>query len=255
MVSLCSLTCCVHSDAQVVLVGIYSGLLLAVMSFPGTEEPIDSLTKLVQTRNVHPTAFKPGATYNYIRNGENAISAMVRDRWAAYSNHLQFPTKADEAVTLLSTGQYAVLSERMIFRYMIAKQLHKCDCCPYHEAKEDFLKHYYSFGVPKNSAIIASLNVIIRRLKKMGMIGQWLSESLPNIAACHETKSENENVLRPMGLEDFQGALYTLALGLVAAVFILVGEICFVSWQNGRSTDAASEQDSPPAHPRWLYRT
>lgn len=90
---------------------------------------------------------------------ETEAAKTVKKRWLNKPN-LILPTTPEDISHILLSGDYALLSERLIFQKLISSQLNTCNCCPFYEAKNDFLKQYYSFMVPKHSALLPSMNSV-----------------------------------------------------------------------------------------------
>ncbi|GAB6024839.1 hypothetical protein CHUAL_009957 [Chamberlinius hualienensis] len=207
----------------IILVGTYSGLLLATVTFPGTRQAIEILQQLTNENSPFPVAIHPSTTESYIKEGNTPVTSAIAERWAKISS-VAFPQTPTDALNYLSDDTYVLLSEHLTFQCIIARQLKKCECCPFYEAKTHFLKHYYSFMTPKNSALLGSLNIILHRLLQTGIIDKWLRESLPDISQCRKTEKPSDGSHRPMSLLDMQGAFYILIIGHSIAVLALIME-------------------------------
>nr|XP_045599685.1 uncharacterized protein LOC123758963 [Procambarus clarkii] len=107
-----------------------------------------------------------------------------------------------------------------------------------------FMFVQYSFGFPLDSSLRPAVDLIIYRLKELGLLEKLLQSGTGNTTYCLQPPGrENLSDLRTLAVGDFLGVFTLYAAGMVACVAAFLLEVVW-----GRRPPRASQVTSPTNH-------
>uniref|UniRef100_T1JKR3 Ionotropic glutamate receptor C-terminal domain-containing protein n=1 Tax=Strigamia maritima TaxID=126957 RepID=T1JKR3_STRMM len=176
---------------MMILVAMYSGVLLALMSEQTLSPPIDNFYDLVKSPGMSWGVFPSSATrafieYHIFLYHNRRLKIFQRNELSPYTeirNKYQnkpdlMPGNISMAVKLLRKGKYALISDEMIFKNIRIQEVKVNGHCPYYISSEHLFIQWYSFITPQNCTYLTSINTILNHLIESGLIDYWTRETL-----------------------------------------------------------------------------
>ncbi|XP_055304071.1 ionotropic receptor 93a isoform X1 [Sitodiplosis mosellana] len=204
-----------------VVITTYCGNLVAFLTFPKMEIPVNTVGQLVNQKHGFTWSIRSN-TYleSYLK--ETEIEKYVR---------LNDSTETHDSVTngtisRVRGGKHIIIDWETNLLHIMRKEFLETDKCEFTLSNEKFLDEKIGLILPTNSPYLNIFNNEIYRMLQMGFIQKWLSEYLPKKDRCSSKASSIEIENHTVNLKDMQGCFLVLVIGIIAALFVIVFECC-----------------------------
>ncbi|KAL5259719.1 hypothetical protein ACHWQZ_G009980 [Mnemiopsis leidyi] len=151
---------------------------------------------------------------------EVALANSVRDDFKTIIRKQDAVLTTDEGFSRVMEQEYAFIYESPIFEFMKRKY-----CNLEKVGVGEFLSFDYAFGFPPDSPYIDVINQALLKLQENSKLDTLWTALLSNTGQCPARPPTAQ-----LTLQSLNGVFTTLAMGLVASVFALVGEYVYVTW-------------------------
>ncbi|XP_037067958.1 ionotropic receptor 93a-like [Pollicipes pollicipes] len=217
-----------------VVVTTYSGNLVAVLTFPRINNPINSLQDLLR--------FKDDVTWGV--QGGTAIASYFKDSPEPKFRKIYDGAKIHNGDTdkdILAMVRYEnhiYIEWKTNLLFLMKEEFRRNDRCYYSLAKENFFEEFVGMVLPPKSPYRKKINKEISKILKAGFIQKWKADFWPAQDRCSSTAYGGTGTQKKVDLDDMQGSFYLLLLGLFIGLVSLLLECCY------RNTDFKRPQQS-----------
>jgi len=167
---------------------------------------------------------------------EVALSNSVREDFKTIIRKQDAVLTTDEGFARVLEQEYAFIYESPIFEYMKRKF-----CSLEKVGVGEFLSFDYAFGFPPDSPYIDVINQALLKLQENSKLDTLWTALLANTGQCPPRPPTAQ-----LTLQSLNGVFTTLAVGLVASVFALVGEYVYVTWCDVQGRTVGCPPDQRP---------
>ncbi|XP_023313506.1 ionotropic receptor 93a [Trichogramma pretiosum] len=206
--------------AVMVVVATYSGNLIAFLTFPRTDAPIDSVDDLLGRSNEFVWSFANGSVV------ESYLSLAAANGDVKYKELFdgatrQETSKAANILESVKRDKLVYIDWKMSLEHLATSDLKSTGGCNLHVGAEDFLPENLAMMIAGDSPYLSLINDAIKRMHESGLIKKWTEDRLPPKNKCHGNMKGQEATNHKVNMGDMQGIFFVLAIGFtVAAIFI-----------------------------------
>ncbi|XP_042873004.1 ionotropic receptor 93a-like [Penaeus japonicus] len=216
--------------ATLILLSLFSGTLIAMLTVPLVRLPIDSTEDLVNQDDI-PWAIESGSFLYQILY--QATGGIYKALWDGHSERITDCYSYREDI---KRGKYAAVCDKMTMKKVMSEDYSKTGECNYYMAREDFKSMPLALGFQHDHPLYEEANEQLLRMLNKGLINQWIDQQIPNGTACTGPPgSDIAGVKRSLSLADYYGvfSLFGVALWLFSGVLFI--EICLAKITKGRA--------------------
>ncbi|XP_047497851.1 glutamate receptor ionotropic, delta-1-like [Penaeus chinensis] len=194
--------------ATLILLSLFSGTLIAMLTVPLVRLPIDSTEDLVNQDDI-PWAIESGSFLYQILY--QATGGIYKALWDGHSERITDCYSFREDI---KGGKYAAVCDKMTMKKVMSEDYSASGECNYYMAREDFKSMPLALGFQHNHSLYAEANEQILRMLNMGLIDQWIDQQIPNGTACTGPPgSGTAGRKRPLSLQDYYGVFTLFGVG------------------------------------------
>ncbi|XP_069988482.1 glutamate receptor ionotropic, delta-2-like [Penaeus vannamei] len=207
--------------SMLILLSLFSGTLIAMLTVPLIRLPIDSTEDLVNQHDI-PWAIESGSFLYQILY--QATGGIYKALWDGHSERITDCYSFREDI---KEGKYAAVCDKMTMKKVMSEDYSESGECNYYMAREDFKSMPLALGFQHNHPLYAEANEQILRMLNMGLINQWIDQQIPNGTACTAPPgSALAGRKRPLSLPDYYGVFTVFGVALWAFTIVLCIEMC-----------------------------
>ncbi|XP_076068506.1 glutamate receptor ionotropic, kainate glr-3-like [Oratosquilla oratoria] len=214
-----------------VLMNIYRGLLIAVLTVPRVTIPINSVQQLVLQDDLPWRLEQGGIILHTFKTANVPIYDQLMDGSAGF-----FPD-CYAARREIASGQYAALCDQLSGELMISKSFGAMGQCEFYSPRQIIVTHSFSVPFRKKSPLLASANYWLTQLQEYGFVERLLRDTANNGTAC-EAPPGQESGSRPppapLSLTHLAGPFIVFIGGVILAGFFLFLEVIIHYIFNGK---------------------
>ncbi|XP_076038813.1 glutamate receptor ionotropic, delta-1-like [Oratosquilla oratoria] len=187
---------------SLVLLTLFSGTLIAMLTVPKVQLPIDSTQDLV-TQSKLPWAIESGSfLYQMLYTATSGIYKAIWD------GHTHLITDCYSFRLDIKEGTYAAVCDKMTMKKVMSEDFSVTGDCNFYMAREDFKAMPMSLGFQKGHPLFERANKWILRFVERGMVANWIAQEIPNSTSCQGLPGSSlVGVRRPLSLQDYYGVL------------------------------------------------
>ncbi|XP_076061279.1 ionotropic receptor 93a-like [Oratosquilla oratoria] len=205
-----------------VVVTTYSGNLVAFLTFPQIENPVNNLEDLVKSKDSMTWGYLGGTVLEeYFKTAEEPKFAKVGED---AENHEALD---DSLFYRIREEDHAYLEWKTNLLFLMKEQFLRTDRCDYSLGKEEFYHEFVAPTVPKDSPYVDLFNAEIKKMQTGGLIQKWKQDYWPKKDKCSSTAYGGGDASRTVSLSDMQGSFFLLFIGFCLAAFIISCECLF----------------------------
>lgn len=224
-----------------VVVTTYCGNLIAFLTFPKMEIPINSVHALVNNKDGFSWGIRAN-TYLEKYLHETDIEKYIRFN----KSTIVHERASGEMVQMVRNGKHVYVDWKTNILHIMKKEFLLNDRCDFSMSKlrcswfeawieyyhcvsghEEFLDEKIALFLPANSPYLGIINKEIYRMLQMGLIQRWLSNFLPKKDRCAASGRNMDIDNHTVNLADMQGCFLVLIAGVIASILIVLFEcIC-----------------------------
>ncbi|XP_011501036.1 PREDICTED: glutamate receptor ionotropic, delta-1, partial [Ceratosolen solmsi marchali] len=203
-----------------VVVATYSGNLIAFLTFPRMDAPIDSVDDLLARSEEFTWAFPNGSSI------ELYLGALadddVRYKRLLEGAQRQDPTNPSQALERVKSENYVLIDWRISLAFLMKMDLLDTGTCYFHVSAENFIRENMAMMIAHDSPYLPLINDAIKRMHESGLITKWMSDRTPIKDKCWEgLKINQEATNHKVNMGDMQGIFFVLAIGFSIAVIVI----------------------------------
>uniref|UniRef100_A0A182FK55 Ionotropic glutamate receptor C-terminal domain-containing protein n=1 Tax=Anopheles albimanus TaxID=7167 RepID=A0A182FK55_ANOAL len=218
-----------------VIVTTYCGNLVAFLTFPKIDIPINRIMQLLRNDRGMTWSIRKGTFLEEVLMESDETKYMQLYRGSQIINEL-----TDDLVSRIEAGQHVHIDWRNNLKYLIKSQYLATDRCDFALSTDEFLDEQIALVMPKDSPYLELVNNEIRRMHQFGFIQRWISQYLPSKDKCSGTSSRAMDVQNhTVNSSDMAGSYWILLLGFCSGLLIFVGEYAFHWYRQRRLAKAA----------------
>lgn len=191
-----------------VVVTTYCGNLVAFLTFPKMEIPVNTIDELVSGK--HPFTWSiRGNTFLEAFIKETDIEKYVRlNETTEYHDSVN-----NETMARVRSGNHIVIDWETNLLHVMRKEFLQTDRCEFTLSTERFLSEKIGLVLPGNSPYLSIFDSEIYRMQQMGFIHKWLNEYSPKKDRCSGNAGSVEIENHTVNLLDMQGCFLVLIAG------------------------------------------
>ncbi|XP_069953211.1 ionotropic receptor 93a-like isoform X1 [Cherax quadricarinatus] len=215
------------------VVTLYSGNLVAYLTFPKVENPVNTLDDLLNLRH--------SVTWGYFRG--TVLENYFQEATGKFAEIGRYAEKHDESkrqqlYDRIRHTDHALLGWKTNLLFVIRDEFKATNSCDFSLGKEEFYEENVALAVPKDSPYLDQFNAELKLMQVGGLIQKWKQDYWPRKDRCTVTaQGGGEDATRTVSLADMQGSFVLLLLGfLLAAIFIVI-ECVFKVWREKHPKD------------------
>lgn len=207
-----------------VTVTTYSGNLVAFLTFPQIELPLESVQDLLDKRT-------DGMTWGLTKDSiiETYLKESDQSKFNELSTYaIQHEPPVDDSIYDQIIKDDHVFIEWKSHLDLRMKEQHKLTGrCDFALAAEEFFVERVALGFPQNSQWIKRFNVYLREILQAGLLERWKQLYWPPDDACSLKAGIGQGFSTTVSVSDMQGSFFILGLGCVLGVIVILFEcIC-----------------------------
>ncbi|OXA47123.1 Glutamate receptor 3 [Folsomia candida] len=202
----------------IVTVTTYSGNLVAFLTFPKIESPVNTVEDLTNFRGVESWGFLAGSVIedHLMRSSDPQFEIL-------YKKAIKHAAFNKTVLDLVSHHQHAYIDWQIVLATAIRDSLRITGKCEYIVGSESFFEEKIALAVPKKSPYLPVFNKQIGQMSQTGLLKKWKSRYWPGKDRCSRMTISAGN--RKVGVGDMQGSFYLLCLGFGVALVVLIIEV------------------------------
>ncbi|XP_031786808.1 ionotropic receptor 93a isoform X2 [Nasonia vitripennis] len=203
-----------------IVVATYSGNLIAFLTFPRIDAPIDNVDDLLARSDAFHWSFPNGSAL------ESYLIAAVNDD-PKYKQLLdgaerQDPSKPKQILDRVKAGNQVLIDWRISLAFLMREDLIDTGGCHFHVSAEDFMHENMAMIISGDSPYLPLINDAIERMHESGLMKKWITEKMPMKDKCWEiAKTNQEATNHKVDMGDMQGIFFVLAIGFVIAAIAI----------------------------------
>ncbi|XP_058800210.1 ionotropic receptor 93a [Phymastichus coffea] len=205
-----------------VVVATYSGNLIAFLTFPRMDDPIDTVDDLIARQNEFTWVYPNGsALQNYL-----VTASQETDKYKKLLDGAkqEDPTEPRRALAKVKDSNYVLIDWRTSEAFLMRLDLIETGVCNFHVGTENFMHENMGLLVAANNPYIDLINNAIIRMHEAGLISKWSLDVLPLKDKCFVNKASQEVTNHKVDMGDMQGIFFVLAIGFTLAVVLIGSE-------------------------------
>lgn len=209
-----------------VVVTTYSGNLVAFLTFPQVEYPLNTLTQLLEK------GADEGVTWGLL--SDSVIESYFRDsdepKFMEIGKHAQKHVEpgTDPNGILLQKIKYedhVYIEFKSKLEMMMKEQYNITRQCDYALGSEEFFFERVALAFPKDSSWIEHFNIEIKRILQAGLTEKFKQDFWPSEDECSASARGGTGTTAVVSVLDMQGSFYILFFGITIALVILFFEM------------------------------
>ncbi|KAJ0183472.1 hypothetical protein K1T71_001448 [Dendrolimus kikuchii] len=218
-----------------VVVTTYSGNLVAFLTFPKQELPVNTVSELLENSATYTWSLSKGGYLEMeLKNsGEPKYKTLLKGAQLTRGvggMEGNSEVMANEILHRVRNERHALIDWKLRLSYLLHADHLATGTCDFVLSSEEFMDERVAMIVPSDSPYLPVINKEINRMQKAGLITKWLSAYLPKRNRCWKTSTVAQEVdNHTVNLSDMQGAFFVLFLGFFSASSVL-----FLEWLYNR---------------------
>ncbi|KAK8399557.1 hypothetical protein O3P69_003545 [Scylla paramamosain] len=212
-----------------IVVTTYSGNLVAFLTFPQIENPVNTLDDLLKLKDTMSWGYIGGTILDeYFGEAEGKFLQVGEDA----EKHED--SKRAELYNRVRYTDHAFLEWKTNLLFIMQDELFATDTCDFSLGREEFYFESVAMTVPKDSPYLDHFNAELKKMKLGGLIQKWKQDYWPKKNKCSTTAYGGGDATRTVSLSDMQGSFFLLFIGFMLAAVIITGE-CIMRSLFGKS--------------------
>ena len=156
----------------IVVVTFYSGSLVAFLTFPQYEFPVNNLGKLVEKQSIYQWGFLGDSVIeNYLRDTEGDIYKEILEKGVRHTADQTEPNGI--LYDMIKYENHAFIDWLSNLEMLSEEQYKITDKCDYEISTDNFFFEHVSLAFPDDSPWITKFNKEIRMMMQSGLIYRW----------------------------------------------------------------------------------
>lgn len=210
---------------SIVLVGTYSGNLIAFLTVPLDKPPFNSLDEMTaQTEYKWGTI---GGTF-FVTWFNSATVDTLQAVWTGIKKFNETDSEVlspdpNVHIAKMYREKYVYFGDKV---YMDIRKSNQCDLMT---AEEEIPNNYYAVGLPNNSLYTKTISDQIISLQEGGILDTFKEKHWPKSIFCFAPSGLQS---KSISLIDLQAAFYLTGLGIIAGLLVLINEFIFYYFAN-----------------------
>lgn len=211
-----------------ITVTTYSGNLVAFLTFPQIEFPINSVDKLIEKGR------DEGVTWGLL--GGSIIETYLKDADDEKFQELEESaikhSEVDETLfAMIKQKDHVYVEWKSRLELIMKQQYNMTKTCDYALGREEFYFERVAMAFPNDSPWINHFNAQIRKILQAGLMEKWKQVFWPSDDECAATARGGTGSTSIVSVTDMQGSFFILMMGCFFSLLIMLGE-CMVHKSN-----------------------
>ncbi|XP_066259282.1 ionotropic receptor 93a-like [Euwallacea similis] len=185
----------------------YCGNLVAYLTFPKMEVPVNTLQDLISKRQSISWSY---AENSYFEDRIKESSDYIYKTIYQGAQHLK---NGQVMLDEIKAGRHVHIDWKMKLQYVVKQQFQRDDLCSYALGTDEFSEEHIALIVAPDTPYLNKINEEIKRLHQVGLIQKWLENYLPKKDKCFKRKNSLEVNNHTVNLDDMQGSFFVLIIG------------------------------------------
>ena len=214
-----------------VVVTCYSGNLVAFLTFPQVEFPINDLEKMLSKY--------PGVTWGWLADSNieryfrETPEKLYQDIYEKAVKHTPDQIKPDGSVYgMIQEDEHIYIDWMSDLEQYSEQQFQITKACDYEFSKENFFYEHVAMAFPKDSPWIPKFNHEIRLMLQSGLMDKWKTDAWPPANQCNSVLRGGVSMTAIVSVTDMQGSFFILMIGCVIACIVLAWEVLYTNKKN-----------------------
>ncbi|XP_058063551.1 ionotropic receptor 93a [Anopheles bellator] len=226
-----------------VLVTTYCGNLVAFLTFPKIDIPVNRVMQLLRNDRGMTWSIRKGTFLEEILMESNDPKYIELYRGAQVITEV-----TDELVDRIEGGRHVHIDWRNNLKYLMKNQFLQTDRCDFALSTDEFLDEQIALVMPRDSPYLELVNNEIRRMHQFGFIQRWISQYLPSKDKCSGSSKTMDVQNHTVNSSDMAGSYWILLLGFSAGLFIFVSEFIISRYRTGTGKHRLSKAAAPTTY-------
>ncbi|KAL0269534.1 UNVERIFIED_CONTAM: hypothetical protein PYX00_007235 [Menopon gallinae] len=191
-----------------VVVTTYSGNLVAFLTFPRIDDPINTIAELVSR--------KGSVTWGMIAGSpvDIRLKAATDPKYRELYDNAEIHSKQDALVIdRVRKGEHVYIDWKTNLLFLMKREFIETGRCDFSLGTEEFLEEQVAMIVAQGNPYLARIDEEIKRIHRVGLIYKWLEDYLPKKDKCWSTNRMSEVTSHTVNMSDMQGSFFVLFLG------------------------------------------
>jgi len=217
-----------------VVVTTYSGNLVAFLTFPQVEFPINDLAKLLKKGTEEGTTWgllKDSVIESYFRNTDEEKFLRVGEKAMKHEEPGSDPN--GELLQKIKFENHVYIEWMSKLEVMMKEQYNITRQCDYALGREEFFYERVAMAFPQDSPWLEHFNQQIKKVLAAGLTKKWKQDFWPVDDECSSTARGGTGTTAIVTVLDMQGSFFILFMGVAMALVVLICEA--LARKNGAS--------------------
>ncbi|XP_039283032.1 LOW QUALITY PROTEIN: ionotropic receptor 93a [Nilaparvata lugens] len=199
-----------------VVVTTYSGTLVAFLTFPKMDALVADVTQLLASGHHLTWGIPAGSTL------QASLKSSDEDKLKAlYKGARLHPSISKELIEDIRSGHHVYIQRKTSLLFLLHRLFLNTSTCDFSLGSEEFMYEHLAMAITKGSPYLKIINKQIDWMHRVGLIGKWLKQYLPEKDQCSVSVSASEVNNHKVNLDDMQGSFFVLFLGFAASVLLI----------------------------------
>ncbi|XP_044740653.1 ionotropic receptor 93a [Chrysoperla carnea] len=202
-----------------VVVTTYSGNLVAFLTFPKIDSPINTINDLLTHRDTVTWSILHGTSL------EEFLKTTDEPKLEALHKGVLLKDEVDtKMLDEITAGRHVFIDWKINLQFVMKKEFLRTNRCDLTLSSDEFLEEQVAMIVSKGNPYLPMINEQIKRLHQVGLIEKWLTDYLPKKDRCSNIATTTEVKNHTVNMNDMQGSFFVLFLGFICAAFVIIIE-------------------------------
>ncbi|EEB18389.1 glutamate receptor delta-1 subunit precursor, putative [Pediculus humanus corporis] len=202
-----------------VIVTTYSGNLVAFLTFPKMDVPINTIQELLLRKNSLNWGFVRGSPVDL--RLKNNVDPKYKE---LYDNAQLYRKLESETIEKIRKGEHVYMDWKTNMLFLTKKQYVETGTCDFTFGTEEFLEEQLAMVIAQGNPYLPRIDQEIRRIHRVGLIYKWLQDYLPKKDKCWSTNRLTEVTSHTVNMRDMQGSFFVLFLGIILSTILILTE-------------------------------
>jgi len=208
-----------------VTVTTYSGNLVAFLTFPQIEFPINDLARLLEKGTDEGTTWgllKDSVIESYFRNTVEPKFMAIGERAMQHDEPGNDPN--GELLQKVKFEDHVYIEWKSKLEVMMKEQYNITRQCDYALGREEFFYERVAMAFPQDSPWLKHFDVEIKKILTAGLTKKWKQDYWPSEDECSSSARGGTGTTAIVTVLDMQSSFFILFFGIFVSLVILIGE-------------------------------
>jgi len=209
-----------------VLMTTYTGSLVAFLTIPSIELPINTLADLMKMRDsdgIRWGLLDGSVIQSYLQNSDVEKFQILNEQAVLHTEPDIAPT--GEVYEMIKEDDHVYIDWKSHLEVLSAKQYAVSRECDYAFGKEEFFNEQVAMAFPKDSPWIKDFDRITKMALQTGLLKAWKQKFWPKEDECYAERIAGFGTALVLTITDMQGSFGMCMFGLLIGVLVLIGEL------------------------------